>query len=630
MDRSLEAWCSDEHAGTLTHTATGLRFVYAKKWLASARAPISQCLPLNGSFGDADVEAFFGGLLPEGEHREQLAQLLGVSETNTFGLLEALGGDTAGALSLYPPGGSPPPRGREVEWLDDSALERVLDELPDRPMHADEDGEYRLSLAGVHDKLPVVVNEQGRIGLTKGRTPSTHILKTPITTLRDTVANEAMCPMIGLALGIQTIDATPRRVGNHEFLLVKRYDRAQTPAGARRLHQEDFCQALAVPPGRKYQAEGGPSLADCFALLRRATSVPATETIGFLDYVFLSFLIGNHDAHGKNYSLLYLPSQPTTALAPAYDLLSTVAYSRWRKMSRKMAMSIGGEYRADYVRRRHLERMLGQAELGAAQTRRRLRRLAEQAPAAAREARARLVAEGWGSEVLDEIVKVVEARSRALAGIAESPPTPNEAGFAPVEGQDRRAGFLDTMAAAEARQHELPLALEAIAEGVRGVGDLATTTTTRLHESDEAGRGMRGRLDVISSYASELNAIADRLEPEVERYLGAFGPYIEAVDSVVRTMERDPAARQEGAQAATAVRSLAVTTRQARDNLAGLLGSIEQGAGSAHVLRAPSRRLVVLLRQFLDATFAIEELDERVAALDFGVGPTLPLGAATD
>lgn len=421
MARSLEAWCSDEHAGTLTDAATGLAFTYTEQWLAAGRAPISQCLPLDGSFGEPDVDAFFGGLLPEAARREQLARLLGVSETGTFSLLEALGGDMAGALSLYPPGVLPTPIGGDVEWLDEAQLEQVIEELPQRPMHADEDGEYRLSLAGVHDKLPVIVDE-GRIGLTKGRTPSTHILKTPIDTLPDTVANEAMCPLIGDALGIATVEAGPRRAGSHEFLLVRRYDRQQTPAGWRRLHQEDFCQALAVPSRRKYQAEGGPSLHACFKLLRAATSVPATETIRFLDCVFLNFLIGNHDAHGKNFSLLYLPSEPTTVLAPAYDLLSTVAYSRWRKMSRKMAMSIGGEYRADYVRDRHLESMVEQAELGAAAARRRLRRLAQQAPAAAREARRKLILDGFGSDVLDEIVNVVESRARALAEITAPPP----------------------------------------------------------------------------------------------------------------------------------------------------------------------------------------------------------------
>lgn len=199
MARSLEAWCSDGHVGTLTDAEAGLGFSYSKRWLTAGRASISQCLPLHGSFTEADVEAFFGGLLPEAERREQPARMLGVDEARTFSLLKALGGDTAGALNLYPPGALPPPIGTDVEWLDEAGLEELIEQLPERPMHADEDGEYRLSFAGVDDKLSVVVDEEGRIGLTKGRTLSTHILKTPIDTLPDTVVNEAMCPLIGRA-----------------------------------------------------------------------------------------------------------------------------------------------------------------------------------------------------------------------------------------------------------------------------------------------------------------------------------------------------------------------------------------------------------------------------------------------
>ena len=113
--------------------------------------------------------------------------------------------------------------------------------------------------------------------------------------------------MVGRQLGAEVVDASAQRVAGHEFLLVRRYDRHEAHGGIARLHQEDFCQALGVPTARKYQAEGGPSLADCFALVRRATTVPAREVIKLLDDVAFNFLLGNNDAHGKNFSLLYLP-----------------------------------------------------------------------------------------------------------------------------------------------------------------------------------------------------------------------------------------------------------------------------------------------------------------------------------
>lgn len=412
--RTLDVWCFDEHAGVLVDGPTGLEFAYGHTWLAADRPPLSQSLPLNGSYDSNSVAAFFGGLLPEGTPRGVLARNLGVSAGNDFGLLEALGGDTAGAISLLSPADRPEPVEDEVEWLDEPDLMALVDELPNRPMHADEDGEYRLSLAGAQDKLPVVVGEDGRIGLTKGRTPSTHILKAAIVHLDGTVLNEALCLAIGRLLGIETAAAVPWRVAGRDFLLVERYDRVRTGRGTRRSHQEDFCQAMGIPARRKYQSEGGPGLADCFALLQRATAVPAREAVKLVDCVALSFLVGNHDAHGKNYSLLYRHDSPAAMLSPAYDVLSTVAYEQMRPMSRKMAMSIGGEYRPDYVRARHLDRLLGEAGLGVAAARRRLRGVAESAPAAARNAHEAMVADGWEAPVLARIVEVVDRRASLL------------------------------------------------------------------------------------------------------------------------------------------------------------------------------------------------------------------------
>ena len=362
-----------------------------------------------------------------------------MSPGNDFGLLAAVGGDTAGAISLQPPGRDAlAPSVDDVEWLDDAALVTLIDELPTRPMHADEDGEFRLSLAGAQDKLPVVVGKDGRIGLTKGQMPSTHILKTPIARFDDTVANEAFSLALGRALGIAR--------GHRDAASCSRprvpAGRALRPPPAedgtiRRLHQEDFCQALGIPADRKYQSEGGPSLADCFALLRRATAVPAPEVLKLLDDVALSFLVGNHDAHGKNSSLLYLPDTADAVLAPAYDVLSTVAYHKSHNLTRKMAMDIGGEYRPDYVESRHLDRLLNDAGLGVAAARRRLRAHAAAAPAAARAVRAQLVADGWDKPVLERIVAIVVRRAARLAALASAAAA---ADFRRLAGGNRESG----------------------------------------------------------------------------------------------------------------------------------------------------------------------------------------------
>lgn len=418
---ALDVRCFDILAGRLVDEPGGLTFAYEPEWLNAGRPPLSQSLPLDGPFDSAAVAAFFGGLLPEGTPRELLARRLGLSSGNDFGLLDAVGGDTAGAISLQPPGHVPSPLADDVVWLDDDTLVTLIDELPTRPMHAEEDGEYRLSLAGAQDKLPVVVGEDGRIGITKGHAPSTHILKTPIQRFDDTVANEAFCLGLGTALGIDAVTATPHRVKGREFLLVERYDRRRQDGAIRRLHQEDFCQALAVPTDRKYQSEGGPSLVDCFAVLRRATGVPAPEVLKLLDEIALSFLVGNHDAQGKNHSLLYLPETADAILAPAYDVLSTVAYHKSNNLTRKMAMDIGGEYRPDYLEGRHLDRLLNAAGLGVAAARRRLRAHATAAPAAAREVCDRLVADGWDKPVLERVVAIVRRRAARLTALASAP-----------------------------------------------------------------------------------------------------------------------------------------------------------------------------------------------------------------
>ena len=416
---TLDVYCFGELAGRLVREDSQLSFAYESRWIGERRPPLSQALPIDGTHAADAPRAFFSGLLPEGEPRRMLARELGISERNDFALLEAVGGDCPGAISLYPAGTTPEAvrPGDDVEWLDEAELERLVYDLPSRPMLADAGGEIRLSLAGAQDKLPVVVDDaSGRVGITSGRTPSTHILKTPISRLDGTIANEAYCLLLGRELGIPTVDAVPRHVGSTEFLLVRRYDREHLPNGVRRLHQEDFCQALGVPPERKYEAEDGPSLADCFSLVSRATSVPAQGTLALLDAVGLNFIVGNHDAHGKNFSLLYRPT--SVQLAPFYDIVSTVAYRR-HGLSRKMAMKLGGEYRSERVESRHFERFFSAAQLGSGPARRRLRRLATAAPDRARKVRSAMAEDGWRDDVLDRVIELVEDRSARLAGLVD-------------------------------------------------------------------------------------------------------------------------------------------------------------------------------------------------------------------
>ena len=195
--------------------------------------------------------------------------------------------------------------------------------LPTRPMLAGREG-LRLSLAGAQAKLPVVLVGD-RVALPAPGQPTTHILKPAIGRYPHTTENEALVMTLAAAVGVPVAPVQARTVAGRPYLLVTRYDRHFDESGkAYRLHQEDFCQALGIPPERKYAAEDGPTFKTSFELLRRAATVPAVAVLAFLDVAIFNVIVGNADAHGKNFSVLCQPGAVT--LAPFYDLLSTVAY----------------------------------------------------------------------------------------------------------------------------------------------------------------------------------------------------------------------------------------------------------------------------------------------------------------
>ena len=413
MPRTLDVYLLDRLAGRLTREDTGqLRFVYDDAWLRAADAqPVSRSLPLGSDpFEHRQCRPFFSGLLPEAEVRHSVARALGVTPRNDFVLLELLGGECAGAVTLVPAGEAP----RRSSVPDDhrtlsrEELSRLLRVLPDRPLLAGEEG-VRLSLAGAQDKLPVaVVNAETALPM-RGA-PSSHIVKLPVRRFQDTVQNEAFCLALAERLGLHVVAAEIQHAMDDPFLLVRRYDRVRAPDGTlSRIHQEDFCQALGVPPELKYESEGGPSLAACFALVRRSCSRPAVDLIRLLDYVVFNFLIGNHDAHGKNFSLVRNGSD--IELAPLYDALSTAAYP---DLSDRLAMKIGGRYRPEEIMPRHWDRFAREAGLAAPMVRRRVLGFARRAPGMSRDLAAALDRQGHGSPILARVSDMLASRSAAL------------------------------------------------------------------------------------------------------------------------------------------------------------------------------------------------------------------------
>jgi len=408
MAHELDVWLYADRVGTLALVDGRLNFCYAPGWLSQPDAvALSASLPLQTDpFDDRKTRPYFAGLLPEGQMRRLIAQQFQVSGQNDFALLDRIGGECAGAVTFLEPGQAlpVPTRNDDVQWLSDEEVVAILDELPRRPMLAGKDG-LRLSLAGAQDKLPVVFNGV-RIGLPLNGTPSSHILKPAIHAVEDNVTNEGFCMALAEVMQLGPAKSTVHVVLDRPFLLVERYDRLADARGHRqRLHQEDFCQALGVVPEMKYQNEGGPDLAQCFDLVRRATRPSAPQVLHLLDCVIFNALIGNHDAHAKNFSLLY--SGRTPVLAPLYDTLSTAVYPT---LTPKMAMKIGSKYEFSEVQARHWDQFAEGAGLARALARRRILELAESLPATARKLQSDPGRGFAGNTIVERINALIEQR----------------------------------------------------------------------------------------------------------------------------------------------------------------------------------------------------------------------------
>ena len=377
MIKQLQVYLFDRPVGTLIQEQGKLSFSYSQQWLSSA-APqaLSSSLPLQADvFDDTHCRPFFAGLLPEGELRKLLTRQFQLSDENSFGLLNEIGGECAGAVTFLEPGQAPrEAAANTVHWLSEEELVNILNDLPKRPMLAGDDG-LRLSLAGAQDKLPVVVDKD-RIGLAMNGTPSTHILKSAIARMDDSVVNEHFCLQLAAALKLETAHSLINTAGDHRFLLVERYDRKHSKNGhAERIHQEDFCQALGRESQIKYQSEGGPNISDCFSLIRAKTRPSAPSVLKFLDAIMFNALVGNHDAHAKNFSLLY--GVNGTTMAPLYDIVSTAVY---KELTSKMAMKIASQYMFKGVALRHWEQLATDNGLAVPQVLKRLTVIANQLP----------------------------------------------------------------------------------------------------------------------------------------------------------------------------------------------------------------------------------------------------------
>ena len=408
MPETLNVYWGTRLAGRLwLDEKSNLFFQYDSGWLSAPGASsLSLHLPLQKEpFAPDYARPFFANLLPEADVRTRIARGLGVSESNDFKLLEELGGDCAGALSLLPEGTSPDTDGN-YELISPKELDRMIEEMPQRPLLTAKEG-ARLSLAGAQEKIPVYVND-GKIFMPRGSHPSSHILKPAITRFKNTVENEAFCMMLAAEAGLPVPKVTIRE-GRQPAYLIERYARRLVDGKLTRIHQEDFCQALGVNYGRKYEAEGGPGLKACFALLDKHTSEPIVDKRNMLRVVVFNYLIGNCDAHAKNYSLIL--ENGMVRLAPFYDLLSTRVYG---SLNKKLAMRIGGQWRGEWVSKENWIKLADEANVGEKAVFSICQELGETVPVAADKLSKDFLPKYGGDEIIGEIMKFIGHMSKSM------------------------------------------------------------------------------------------------------------------------------------------------------------------------------------------------------------------------
>ncbi len=390
----------------------------------SGAVVLSASLPIQSdSFAPGQSAPFFEGLLPEGAVRATIAQLLHLSEEDGFGLLAALGRECAGAVSVLAPGVSPVPvGGGRFDELRPEQLAQRIAELPRRPLGVDphSDG-TRLSLGGLQHKLALVRNPfygfgSGRripaaFSLPLDGAASNCLLKPEFSQYEDLVVNEHFCMRVAGSVGLEVAETDLIMVADTRCLYVVRFDREEKGfQQISRLHQEDFCQALGVLPAAKYEENGGPSIPRIVGLLRDLRGRRMARDINdFIHATMVNFLLGNSDAHGKNFALLYQP-KTGVRLAPFYDIVSTAVYP---DVTDRMAMSIGGVDDPRQVDVDAWARLSEECRFGGG-VRSLLRKRADKVLWSAESNREFAVKSGWHRPVIDAIVDLCRERVAAL------------------------------------------------------------------------------------------------------------------------------------------------------------------------------------------------------------------------
>lgn len=430
MNDALLVVLDDVVAGTLTRLSGGrLRFEYdASYQKQSGHTPLSLSMPVQVSWHpDQQISPWLWGLLPDNDkvlHR--WARDFHVSPSSAFSLLATpIGEDCAGAVRFALPDELDRVLGRtgEVTWLtEDDVAQRLRELREDSTAWLGRSFTGQFSLAGAQAKTALLL-DGNRWGVPSGRTPTTHILKPAIVGLDDHDLNEHLCLDAARRAGLIAARSTIAQFADETAVVVSRYDRIENAdREIVRVHQEDLCQALGVPPSGKYQNEGGPAPARIARLFRDAMTPRAGEEAvrRFADALIWNWLIGGTDAHAKNYSVLLAADQ--VRLAPLYDIASALPYGRHERDLR-LSMKIGSSYDVFLQRNRWPDagRDLG---LDAEALVERARELTGIAPDAFADAVSAPEVVALQRRLPDQLLKLVADRARRCLKLLAATPSP--------------------------------------------------------------------------------------------------------------------------------------------------------------------------------------------------------------
>jgi serine/threonine-protein kinase HipA len=428
----LDVLIEGELIGRVRMNKTGrLSFDYKPHWRDSPNGhSLSVSMPLaNITYSHNQVWPFLWNLLPENPNiLQRWGQQYHVSAASPFKLLGFVGADVPGAAQFFPPAalaGIQAQRQPSIDWIS-------LDELTQRLLLLRSDvaavrrpGDVgKMSLPGAQAKTAFCWDEQRkRWGVPSGRAPTTHILKPAIPGFDGLVENEHLCQDIAARLGLPAARSSVLTLDRTTYIVVERFDRLPPAPGSvfvQRVHQEDMCQALGLMPGRKYQRDGGPSIADIVTLIRRVSSNPDTDVDRFLDANAFNWLIGGTDAHAKNYSLL-ISSDDEIRLSPLYDLSSQLTYPEL--IEQRVAMSIGDQYDIPLIGFTEWQALASACSVNQETLLNRLRHLGDALPDVISAARDQALTDGLNREVITTLATVLIKHAKARRATLNAAPS---------------------------------------------------------------------------------------------------------------------------------------------------------------------------------------------------------------